>query len=129
MDTLSIIKQVVDGNPENFRLLSPDFNQNFTEPYWDGRWAEHIFRLSAFVRVPSFIEMVGDNFKLINEPSIKMKSGNKSGKADAILASDDTVILVSSKWGNFHGRDAYDASKLKDLHSIHTLLTNTFMVM
>lgn len=115
MDTLSIIKQVVDGNPENFRLLSPDFNQNFTEPYWDGRWAEHIFRLSAFVRVPSFIEMVGDNFKLINEPSIKMKSGNKSGKADAILASDDTVILVSSKWGNFHGRDAYDASKLKDL--------------
>lgn len=115
METLSIIKQVVDGNPENFRFLSSDFTQNFTEPYWDGRWAEHIFRMSAFVRVPSFVEAVGDNYKLINEPSIKMKSGNKSGKADAILASDDTVILVSCKWGNFHGRDAYDASKLKDL--------------
>lgn len=123
METLSIIKQVVDGNPENFRFLSPEFENNFTEPYWDGRWAEHIFRMSAFVRLPSFVEKVGDSFKLINESSIMMKSGNKSGKADAILASNDTVMLVSCKWGNFHGRDAYDASKLKDLafHSYPTL--------
>jgi type I site-specific restriction endonuclease len=114
MNTTTVIQEVVNSNYTNFKLLNPNFDVNFTtDAVLNGRWAEHIFRLSAYLRVPSFVSKVGNNYSLADEKSVFMKSGTKgTGKADAILLSDDSVILVSSKWGNFHGRDAYDVSKL-----------------
>jgi len=116
MNTISVIQEVVNANYTNFKLLSPNFEVNFlSDAVLNGRWAEHIFRLSAFLRVPTFINKVG-NFTLADEKSVFMKSGTKgTGKADAVLVSDNTVILVSCKWGNIHGRDAYDDSKLHHL--------------
>lgn len=104
-------------NYSNFSSLSREFDLNFTDDaLLNGKWAEHIFRMSAYAKVPTFVEKVGSNFNLIDVNSILMKSGTKeNGKADATLVSDTTVILVSCKWGKQSGRDAYDLSKLKDL--------------
>lgn len=117
MNTISIIQEVVNANYTNFSKLSPVFEENFVDDaVLNGRWAEHIFRLSSYIKVPSYLEVVGKEFSLTDEKSIFMKSGTKgTGKADAILMSENTVILVSCKWGNIHGRDGYDYSKLRDM--------------
>lgn len=117
MNTTSTIQEIVNANYTNFSKLSPVFEENFcNDAILNGRWAEHIFRLSSYVKVPSYLDVVGKEFTLADEKSIYMKSGTKgTGKADAILISEDTVILVSCKWGNIHGRDGYDYSKLRDM--------------
>lgn len=117
MDKSSIIQEVVNANYSNFSQLSPVFEENFVDDaVLNGRWAEHIFRLSAYIKVPAYLEIVGKDYNLADEKSIYMKSGTKgTGKADAILISEKTVILVSCKWGNIHGRDGYDYSKLRDM--------------
>ena len=117
MNKSSIIQEVVNANYSNFSNLSPVFEENFVDDaILNGRWAEHIFRLSSYIKVPSYLEVIGKEFSLADEKSIYMKSGTKgTGKADAILISENTVILVSCKWGNIHGRDGYDYSKLRDM--------------
>lgn len=117
MNKTSITQEVVNANYTNFSKLSPVFEENFVDDaVLNGRWAEHIFRLSSYIKVPSYLEVVGKGFSLADEKSIFMKSGTKgTGKADAILMSENTVILVSCKWGNIHGRDGYDYSKLRDM--------------
>lgn len=111
-----IISEIVNGNYTSFSTLSNNFEENFTsDNILNGRWAEHIFRLSAYLKLPTFVETVGDSYSLFGERSIFFKSGTKAtGKSDAILINDLSVILVSCKWGKFQGRDAYDVSKLRD---------------
>lgn len=112
--------EVVNGNYENFSSLGRDFD--FTSISNDsirGRFAEHIFRMSAYIHLPSIVSVLGSEYKVGDIKSIKFKSGTKStGESDCDLIFSDKVLVVSVKWGeNYHTEKEFQIAELKDYAS------------
>jgi len=118
----SVAFEIVNANYDNFTSLGKDFDfTSITNDSIRGRFAEHIFRMSAYIHLPSIVSCLGADYKVGDIKSIKFKSGTKStgeSDADLIFENDNKVLVVSVKWGeNYHTEKEFQIAELKDYAS------------
>ena len=103
-----------------FIMLSPILADNLLlmDARTKGRFVEHIFRLAAYCKIPTFVDAIKSNYVFEDSKNIYFSSGTKSqGGADCTLTTDDSVILISCKTReSAGGLDSYDYTKLESVY-------------